>query len=201
MLNIYLVRHGETEWNKENRLQGWQDSPLTERGVNNALLLGARLKSIVFSKVFSSPTQRALNTAKLISSDEIVVIEDLKEISFGGWEGKTQGEIEKDSYQEYFNFWSNPHEYNHVPHQGESIRDFMLRTKQAMKSIVDSTQNGNILIVTHGATIKAIMSYFWEIPLEKFWEPPIIQGASLSLIKWDGKVFHKELLGDTAHME
>lgn len=46
MLNIYLVRHGETEWNKENRLQSWKDSPLTERGVNNALLLGARLKSI-----------------------------------------------------------------------------------------------------------------------------------------------------------
>ena len=125
----------------------------------------------------------------------------LKEISFGEWEGKTEAEIEDVFYEEYYNFWSSPHQYNHLPHQAESIYDFINRVERAMKTIVSSNHDGNILIVTHGVTIRAIMTYFWQIHIDKLWDPPFIHGASLSLIKWDGEVFHKELLGDTSHMQ
>ena len=203
MLNIYLTRHGETEWNTENRLQGWKDSPLTESGVKNASLLGERLKNVEFQKVYTSPSKRALTTTKLICSQKdypIEIYDELREISFGKWEGKSREEIQQDYFQEYDNFWFRPHEYDHSPHQGEGIDEFLKRIRFIMTHIIEANQEGNILIVTHGATVKAIMSYFWDIPVEKLWDPPIIYGASLSLIKWDGNEYIKEYLGDTSHM-
>ncbi|MFN7251361.1 MAG: histidine phosphatase family protein [Anaerobacillus sp.] len=203
MLNIYLTRHGETKWNRENRLQGWRDSELTDEGVENAVLLGNRLSEFEFTTIYSSSSNRALNTAKYICLDReipIVVVEELKEISFGEWEGRTQAEIEEDFQEEYSNFWLAPHKYNHLPHNAESLSEFKIRVEKAMKNILETNSSGNILIVTHGVVIKALMSFFWNIPIEKMWDPPFIEGTSLSLIRWNGIEFHKELLGDTLHM-
>jgi broad specificity phosphatase PhoE len=204
LLNIYITRHGETRWNKENRLQGWKNSDLTKGGVRNAILLGERLAQTEFNKIYSSSSERALKTAKLIRSERpipVIVVDDLKEISFGDWEGKTQEEIEENFEKEYADFWYNPHQYNHLPHKAEGLSDFKQRVKRAMKEIVETNTNGNLLIVTHGVVIKAIMSFFWNIPTKQLWEPPIIHGASLTLVKWDGQEFQKELIGDTTHLE
>jgi len=97
MLRIYLTRHGETQWNIEKRLQGWKDSELTEKGVNNALKLGERLLNIEFNSIYTSPSQRAYQTAKYVSlGREISIYTDgnLKELNFGDWEGQKQEEIE-----------------------------------------------------------------------------------------------------------
>lgn len=204
MLNIYLTRHGETKWNKENRLQGWKNSELTENGIENAILLGKRLNHIDIKTIYSSPSKRALDTAKLISLDRNIpkiVVNDLKEISFGEWEGKTQEEIENHYKEDYLNFWNRPHEYNHLPHKGESLCDLKGRVAEAIKGIIETNETGNILIVTHGVVIRAMMSFFWDIPTKMMWEPPIIHGTSLSLVTWNGERFQKELLGDTSHMK
>ncbi|MCM3122982.1 MULTISPECIES: histidine phosphatase family protein [unclassified Mesobacillus] len=204
MLEIYITRHGATEWNMENRLQGSLNSELTESGICNAVLLGKRLSDIKFNVIYSSPSKRALETAGLIKADKAIqlkIVDDLNEISFGDWEGKTQEEIEEDFQAEYANFWNKPHQYNHLGHNAEDLKTFKQRVDQAMNQIIEENKNGRILIVTHGVVIRAIMSLFWDITTEKMWDPPMILGTSLTIVNYDEKQFKKVMLGDTSHME
>jgi len=100
MTNLYLARHGETDWNKFDRKIGNVDIKLNEMGIQQALNLAEKLKSIDIDKIYSSPLSRALQTAKIIKnihpkSPEITMLEALKEISLGILQGKTTKEIEK----------------------------------------------------------------------------------------------------------
>jgi probable phosphoglycerate mutase len=204
VLNIYITRHGETLWNRENRLQGWKDSELTEKGINNAIALRKRLEHTELNAIYSSPIGRTVKTAKLICSDRIIPVlleDDIKEINFGEWEGKVQQEIEANSRQEFYDFWKAPHLYNHLPHKGESLKSLKERVERAVTKIITENNDGNVLIVTHGVAIRALLSCFMNIPFEKWWEGPFIEGASLTLVQYDGQDFHVEMIGDTSHME
>jgi broad specificity phosphatase PhoE len=203
LLNIYITRHGETQWNKENRLQGWKDSELTEYGIKNAAALGKRLYQTEFHAIYSSPSGRAVKTAKLICSDRIIPLrleDGLKEINLGDWEGKVKEEIEQNWKQEFFDFWNAPHLYNHEPHNAESLRALQQRIEQVIKNIISAHSDGNVLVVTHGVAIRAFLSYFMDIPTEKWWEGPFIEGTSLTLVQYDGKNFHVGKIGDTSHI-
>ena len=82
-MKLYITRHGETEWNKISKMQGWQNSALTEKGIENAIKLSERLNDIDFAHIYSSPLGRALDTAKYIRGNrsiEIITCEELKEI-------------------------------------------------------------------------------------------------------------------------
>jgi broad specificity phosphatase PhoE len=204
VLNIYITRHGETQWNSENRLQGWKDSELTDNGIRNAVALGERLYQIKFNAVYSSPIERAVKTTKLICSDRIIPLrleEGLKEINLGDWEGKVKEEIEQTSKQEYFNFWNAPHLYNHEMHNGEGLAALKNRVENVINRIIADNKKGNILIVTHGVTIRAILSYLMNIPTEKWWEGPFIEGTSLTLAQYDEGTFQVKMIGDTRHIK
>ena len=203
MLEIYLTRHGATEWNMENRLQGSLNSELTESGIRNAIELGKRLADIEFKRIYTSPSRRAMETAKLIKPGDapFTILEDLNEISFGDWEGKTQEEIESSSKQEYDHFWNQPHKYNHQDHHGEALPAFKQRVAEAMEQMISENPSGRILIVTHGVVIRAIMAFFWNIPHERMWDPPAIHGTSLTVVHYDEKRFEKVMVGDTLHID
>lgn len=205
MLNIYITRHGETHWNTENRLQGWKDSELTEKGISNAIALGERLYQTELNAVYSSSSGRAVRTAKLICSDRNIPIhldDSLKEINFGVWEGKTTKEIEENSREELFHFYHAPHLYNHEPHNGESLQSLKQRVEKVIQQIIAENSEGNVLMVTHGVAIRAILSYFLNVPTEKWWEEPsYIEGTSLTLVQFDGKAFQVGMIGDTAHIK
>lgn len=128
----------------------------------------------------------------------ITVVNDLNEISFGEWEGKIQEDIES---EDYANFWFFPHKYDHRPHKAEGLLDFKKRVERTIKEIIENNSTGNILIVTHGVVIKAMMAFFGDIPTEKLWDPPVMHDTSLSIVTWDGERFIKKKLGDTSHME
>ncbi len=86
MIRLFVTRHGETVWNTQKKLQGWKDSDLTEKGINNALSLGNRLKDVAFDAIYASPSKRTLHTADLIKGNKalsIVENERLREISLG----------------------------------------------------------------------------------------------------------------------
>lgn len=204
MVTIYLTRHGETQWNLENRLQGSKDSELTEKGINNAKRLGERLKDIPFNAIYSSPSGRAFKTAEYIKSNKDVPIytdDNLKEIHLGDWEGKTKEEISaiESSSIEFLNFWNNPISYNHKPHKGEDLSLFKQRVATALERIISSNEEGNILIVTHAVVIKAILSFTRNIPTERMWDPPFIHGTSLTIFNWDGEEYIFKEIGDTSH--
>lgn len=206
MLNIYLTRHGETQWNIENRLQGSKNSQLTDKGIEHAIMLGDRLRNIDFSAIYTSPLERALQTANYIKSDKdvpIYTIENLKEMNFGDWEGKTKDEIEAvDNYKnEYHNFWHIPQMYNHKPHNGEGLITFKRRVEEVLSKVISSNSDGNILIVTHAVVIKAILSFTMDISTDKMWDPPFIHGTSLTIFKWDGEQFNFKMIGDISHFK
>lgn len=97
-MEIYFVRHGETVWNTQKRFQGLSDSPLTEKGIEQAKLLSKKLENINFDKFYSSPLKRANDTAKLIRGNrnqEIEIFDDFKEISMGEMEGIQHEEFKK----------------------------------------------------------------------------------------------------------
>lgn len=159
LLKLYVVRHGETIWNTEKKLQGWKDSQLTENGMKNALLLGDRLKNIVFESIYTSPSGRTKDTAKLISGDRAqYIIEDdnLREINLGDWEGQTHDAIKEKFPYDYDAFWNKPHLY-----KSNSGEDFYLlneRVKQFLNQVKSEQTSGNILIVTHTVFYKDIIS-------------------------------------------
>lgn len=96
MIRLYLIRHGETEWNKAKRFQGWTDIELSEEGIRQAELLGERFKKIDIDEIYSSPLKRAVSTAKAVAKAtnlDIKTNENFKEINFGEWEGLTAKEI------------------------------------------------------------------------------------------------------------
>ena len=204
MLTIYLVRHGETHSNREKRLQGWMDAPLTEKGIEHSRLLGKKLSNIEFDVVYQSPIQRTVKTAEyILAGRNITTIteEDLKEYGFGEWEGKTISEVIEKYTNEIDNFWNAPHLYNHRPHKAEGIADFRSRVEGALNRILAENESGNILVVTHGITIKAILAYIMNLPIEKLWETPFIFNTSLTIFHWDGDRFQIGMVNDTSHFE
>jgi broad specificity phosphatase PhoE len=149
MLTLYITRHGETEWNTQKRMQGWSDSELTENGKKNAKCLGARLKDINLTTIYSSPSNRTIKTAKLISSARnipIIINDNLKEIKMGEWEGKTISYLEQTYPNEYFSFWNTPLLYK--PMKGETFRDLQSRVIEALNQIQKDNSSGHVLIVT-----------------------------------------------------
>lgn len=204
MLNIYLTRHGETVWNREKRFQGWKDSKLTETGIQNARLLGKRLANVDLKAIYTSPSERAFQTATYICSGRpIPILTDaaLKEMFFGEWEGKTQEEIEKNYKKEIADFWTAPQHYDPRRNHGETLNDLQTRLTDAIQRIVRKNSDGNILIVTHGVAIRMIMAYMMGISVEEMWKSPIVQGTSLSVFQWNGASFQTQMVGDTTHIE
>ncbi|TXK83446.1 histidine phosphatase family protein [Paenibacillus sp. N3.4] len=184
MLTLYITRHGETEWNIQNRMQGWSDSELTQKGTDNAISLGNRLKDVNLTAIYSSPSRRTAKTSELICGGRdipIILNDNLKEINMGDWEGKTQTVI-KDNYpNEYQAFWEMPHLFK--PCSGESFDTLMDRVICVFDKILLENKEGSVLVVTHTVVIKAILSYFKKLPLEKLWEPPYIKDTSLTIVE------------------
>jgi phosphoserine phosphatase len=200
MTKIYITRHGETEWNKEKRMQGWLDSSLTALGRKQAQWLGERLKNVEFHAIYSSSLGRAYETANIVRMErnlQILKNDAFKEINMGSWEGKSQEEIKAVDEEQLDNFWHAPHLY--VPSSGENFQEIIDRTRKGIEDVISRHEGENILIVTHGVALKAIMLHFENRTLDRFWEPPFMHQTSLSLIEIDGNN-HKVLLhADTSH--
>lgn len=201
-MKIYITRHGETEWNKEGRMQGWKNSNLTEDGIKNAKKLGERLKHVDFDCIYCSPLGRAVDTAKYIRQDKdtkIVLIDSLKEMGFGKWEGMEQDTINELYPIEYFNFWNKPHLYS--PIEGESFDELFKRIKDVLNQIISNSSLENVLIVSHAVAIKAIYAIIKNYPLEELWKPPFLQGTSLTIIEVEDNETNIILEADTSHLE
>lgn len=203
MLNIYITRHGETQWNTEGRLQGWLNSPLTEKGILQGQKLNHAVKMYNIEKIYSSPSERALKTAisaKGKLSVEIELMDELKEMNMGQWEGKTLAQIKEREPENFENYWQRPHLF--MKNTGEDFDEVLSRTKKALDRIMKENPFGNVLIVTHGVTLKAIMSHFSSEGFIEFWTKPVVAQASISLVRvYDLEKSEILLYGDTRHFD
>lgn len=163
MIRIYLIRHGQTQWNKEGRYQGQIDTELSELGLEQAEKLGSFFKDYNFDCVIASPLKRAMITASKISKD-LILDERLKEINHGPWEGKLSSEIN----EEELALWkSNPCALNIA--LAESLFDVQKRSVNAIYDYAKKFDNKTICVVAHDAVNKVILSYFLKLPLISFW--------------------------------
>lgn len=186
-MKIYLMRHGETEYNRVGRLQGQSDIPLNEFGIGLAEKTAEGLKDVSFDAVFSSPLQRAVETARIVTGSRDVKIETderLKEIHFGIGEGARFDEAKRDEAHPVHNFFCRPECYfptgeaesfDRVRERGKSFLEekiFPLELKFAAESSAaeGSALHGNVLIVAHGAFNRCILNRIAGIPDREFWK-------------------------------
>lgn len=186
-MDIYLIRHGETDYNKGKRLQGTVDIPLNEKGIELAQRTAEGMKDIRFDRIYTSPLIRARKTAEILRGDrqiEIIPTEGLREISFGDYEGLT---ILDGKYNipdpDFLNFFNAPEKY-HTPPNGESIEHLKLRTSSFMRGIMNDPGNEDMtfLMASHGAAIRGILSGLLNLPLEKFWDGGVHKNCAVTLL-------------------
>ena len=148
---IYIVRHGETDWNKEHRIQGHQDIPLNDKGRLDAKEAKDKLKDIKFDVVFSSPLKRAYETAKIITDNKIIIDKRLIERNNGKLEGCNNWDIINSIP------WN---EETVIEYDVEPISEIRKRTNEFLDYVMDKYQDKNVLIVTHAGNGIQIRCYF-----------------------------------------
>jgi broad specificity phosphatase PhoE len=199
---IYIVRHGQTEWNVEHRLQGHQDSPLTELGVQQAEWLGESIQNERIDVIYTSSSPRASRTAEIIrGARQIEIIENdrLKELNLGIWEGKRQEEV-KQLYPEQFQyFWEDPEKF--AVEGSETFQEVAKRAVEQLLELIRLYRNKSMLIVTHTVVVKLLMAYFEERAMEKLWDLPYIHPTCLCKIEMEEDEVKIVLHGDISHMK
>ncbi|KAA9017091.1 histidine phosphatase family protein [Niallia endozanthoxylica] len=201
MLKLYIVRHGETEWNKVNRIQGRLDSHLSDKGREYARRLGEKIKDTEFAGIISSPSDRALETAKILRGSRTTPIgtdERIMEMHLGSWQGLTTKEIKEHYPAEYDSFMNEPNLF--LGGDGESFADMLERANGFLEELKKSELTGNLLVVTHGLFIKILYLIFKEIELKDLWTEPTVDGTSLSIVKWENKRFELLVESDMSHV-
>lgn len=170
---IYLMRHGETDWNKARRLQGQSDIPLNKYGIELAAITAGALADVPFSQAFCSPLSRAAETAKIVLGDRATPLYTdgrLKEINFGTNEGLCFASARKDPQDPLHNFFCKPDEYC-LPEGAESFAQVMERGQSFLREKVLPLEGScdAILIVAHGAFNRSLLNSIMGTPLQEFW--------------------------------
>lgn len=156
-VNLYIIRHGNTQWNTQGKIQGSRDISLNPQGIKDAMILREKLLEIPIEVIFTSPLIRALKTTELINAKNIPInkCEELKEINFGLWEGMTWGEI-KNIYGDYLK--ANTIDGYAYPPGGETYQGAKDRIIKITDYIISSNYQ-NIAIVSHRAVIRFMLAY------------------------------------------
>lgn len=164
MRDIYIVRHGETEWNLAGRMQGRLDSPLTENGKAHAVNNGKLLKSLGgVEQLCVSPSGRTTETAFIINSivqSHIEYFEELMERDCGDWSAMTVDEITSTFPDEWRSREDDPYWFS--PPGGECMNDMLLRVHQLLEDLYVSDFE-SVALVTHGVMSKVILKYYLEL--------------------------------------
>jgi broad specificity phosphatase PhoE len=156
---VFFVRHGATNATQEDRFSGSSGAELSDEGRWQAARLGERLSQQTISAAYSSPLSRALETAHLIAGRcglEPAVRDGLREIGHGHWEGMKRAEVEHQFADEYASWEADP--FTFAPAGGESGVAVLARALPVVREIVTAHSGGRILIVSHKATLRLVLS-------------------------------------------
>lgn len=194
---IYLIRHGETQWNRERRLQGQLDSPLTEEGIQQAHALADKLSRIGFCAVYSSDLDRARRTTHIIISrcDQMSVTYDsrIRERHFGKFQGLTWQEVsEKYPVEAAGEFAGDP--MNQAP-GGESKHQLLNRAMPFFNEIADRHAAGKVLVISHGGVLNVWTKFVLQLPLEiprRFH----LANAAVNIFEYDEGNWYLKTLGE-----
>ncbi len=195
MLELWLVRHGETPWNSEGRALGQSDPPLSELGVRQAELLARRLGKVAFDAVYTSDLARARYTARLaLPAAEIRLEPRLREVHFGAWEGKRWAALQGEDKIALQRWRENP--YRERAPGGESYEDLLARAEAWLAELPTT---GRVAAFAHGGTIRCLLYHFTGLPVAAAWRFQVDTGSVTRLFLGEqGAVL--QAVNDTTHL-
>jgi broad specificity phosphatase PhoE len=160
MTTLYLIRHGETEWNRIGRWQGYSDVPLSDEGRDQARALAERLitERVRFDHIYASDLLRALETAQIIAEPmhmPVRTLLELREIDIGPWSGLTRAEIVEQFPGAFVEF--------DLPPGAESHESFTRRVTHALQRLTDEHGGQRLAVVTHGGVVRALIRYLQSL--------------------------------------
>lgn len=182
-MKLYIIRHGQTDWNRVRRLQGRTDIPLNEWGRRVARLTREGLKDVAFDVAFTSPLVRAKETAEIIlKGRNVPVIEDkrLIEVDFGGYEGESF-QLDDENLQ---NFFSKPEAYYSID-GSESIESVFERTGEFLSELYKKPEyeDSTILLSTHGAALCGLLCNIKKWEKADFWKGGLHKNCGFSIVE------------------
>lgn len=189
MIDVYLTRHGQTEWNRVWRIQGRLNSPLTDEGIKGAQELSREIRDIEFTSCYSSPRPRAMHTAHLLIGNRgIPLIPEplLTEMDIGIWEGRYAEDFSRDDPDSFYAFRNRADLYQ-PSEGGESFPHVIERAKSFLKKMENQPDGtGPILCVSHCILLQAIMMICDNRPLSSLRTAQPVDQTSLFHINWNG---------------
>lgn len=192
-MKIYFVRHGETDWNKERKIQGQVDIPLNEFGRHLARETAKGLRDVPFDVCFTSPLGRARETAEIIlQGRDVPILEDKRilEMNFGVLEGKCcskEGWDVPDSFQMFFD---DPVHYQ-APEGGEDFQAVRKRTGDFLNWLFAQEQyrDSTVLVTTHGAAMAGLLNNLKKKPLAEYWGVGVHKNCGVTEVEvTDGRI-------------
>jgi len=176
---LLLARHGQSVSNAIRRFQGAQDVALSPLGLRQAEALGQAVSRRAIAHVYASPLERARHTAEIARAGldlPLTVVDDLRELSLGEWEGCTVEEIRSQPGDPYARWVRDPVQCR--PPGGEPLADVQARVLRAVEGITAAHPNGDdVLIVAHGGVISALLAHWFGLPLSSIWRIAVANGS------------------------
>ncbi len=188
-MRLYMMRHGETDWNKQHLWQGRTDIPLNDKGRFVAELTREGMKDISLDLAFCSPLSRAKETAEIVLQGRnipLIVDERITEMGFGPLEGKDMRDVTDETRV----FFLHPEEYI-VPENAEGFDEILEREKSFLDELISNPeyQDYNILVATHGAALRGLMAVLEKKPISKYWEGGVHKNCGMSIVDiHDGEI-------------
>jgi len=201
MTSIYLVRHGQTAWNKEEIFRGRTDIPLDETGLKQAELVGQYFKGMEIQAIYSSSLSRAWQTAQKVAQFHDLKVQPLQgiiDMSFGNWEGRPHQEIQESDSNTYRQWVETPHLVR-LP-GGESLDDVRVRAMAAVEELIRNHPGKTLILVTHRVVNKVLICGILSLDNSHFWQ--ITQDTTaINLIQYRNGKYILSLMNETCHLK
>jgi probable phosphoglycerate mutase len=201
MTSIYLVRHGQTAWNRGEIFRGRMDIPLDETGLKQAELAGGYFKGMEIHAIYSSPLARAWQTAEKIAdfhSLKVRPLEGIIDMSFGDWEGRPHDEVKTMDPETYRQWRDEPHRAR-LP-GGENLDEVRVRAVAAVEEVIRSNSGKTLVLVSHRVVNKVLICGVLGLDNSHFWQ--ITQDTTaINLIQYRNGKYVLSLLNETCHLK
>ena len=197
---LIIIRHGETEWNLEGRIQGHLDSPLTETGRAQAEAIAERLQTVEVNALYSSDLGRAYTTAQFVShktGQVILTDKRLRELYLGKFEGLTEEDVEKRFPEAYV--YLKKADPGYIYPGGESKEQFSLRVISCLEELMVKHEGEQIVVITHGGALSRLIRYTLGMPVVGSNEYKTCN-AALNVFSYENKRWQLEIWGDLSHL-
>ena len=198
---VYLIRHGETQWNVEDRVQGNSDSPLSPRGQAQVQRLADRMRAEGVTRLYTSDLPRAYATAAAIAEPSrlpVVVHRDLREIHLGEWEGRTPEEINR-HYDGAFDRWKTAPSSIAIP-GSEGLPQFRQRIRQVMETLLRHTPAGPIAVITHGGVIASLLAQLLDADFDLLLPRLRLDNGGVSIVDFNHGFHVIHTINDLRHL-